>query len=118
MIMHALGVGRAAEQPPARPCDVHLFRSVRLKPWRARMRFGRVLSWDGPWYSNAVGIAGPDWDGGNWLGGMSWKRYGPLVVCRHRRRGSWRGDRISARLAARAAAYEAAYEAARESAAG
>ena len=96
-VLLAVGVGRPAETSPLRPQHRHIFRSARLTPWRRRMRFGWVLSWDGPYWHNAVGIAGPDWDGGEWLGGMNWHRHGPLVVCRHRRRGSLRADRRFAR---------------------
>lgn len=91
--LHALGVGRPAETLPPRPRDRYLVRSLHLVPWSSRMRFGWVVAWDGPWWHNAVGVAGADWDGGRWLGGMSWRRHGPFVVCRYRRRGSWRCDR-------------------------
>lgn len=96
-ILSALGVGRPGEAHPIRSHYRHLFRSVHLTPWSRRMRFGWVLCWDGPYWHNAVGIAGTDWDGGDWLGGGSWRKHGPFVVCRHRRRGSLRSDRHFAR---------------------
>jgi hypothetical protein len=80
--MTALGIGRPGETNPRHPHDRYLFRSLHLTPWSKRMRFGWALGWDGPYWHNAVGIAGPDWDGGDWLGGMSWHKHGPFVVCR------------------------------------
>jgi hypothetical protein len=95
-----MGVGRPVEVTHLRPGDRRILPFLRLKPWKARMRFGWILSWDGPYMRTAVGIAGSDWDGGNWLGGMVWRKHGPFVVCRARRRGSWRSDRRFARLMA------------------
>lgn len=93
-VLCALGVGRDAETHSPRPIDRHLFRSVKLKPWSPnRMRFGWIVSWDGPWWHNAIGLAGPEWNDGDWLGGMSWHRYGPFVVCRSLRRQPRRRDR-------------------------
>lgn len=98
---HAIGVGRAERTNyPRRPDDHYLFRSLVLKRWPSRMRFGWVLAWNGPYWVNAIGIAGPDWNGGNWLGGGSWCKHGSFVVCRYRRRGSWRSDRAFARAMA------------------
>jgi hypothetical protein len=93
-LLGTVGIGRPGEKGhPARPHERHLFRSAMLKPWSSRFRFGWVLSWDGLYWHNAVGIMGPDWEGGNWLGGMSWRRHiGPVAVCRNRRRGSLRSD--------------------------
>jgi hypothetical protein len=91
--MTAIGIGRPGETNPRHPRHRYLFRSLHLTPWSKRMRFGWALGWDGPYWHNAVGIAGPDWDGGDWLGGMSWHKHGPFVVCRWGRRGSLRGDR-------------------------
>lgn len=96
-LLLAVGVGRPGETYPRRPIDRHLFRSLRLVPWSSRMRFGWVLAWNGPYWRNAVGIAGNDWDNGDWLGGMVWRRHGPFVVCRSGRRGSLRSDRRFAR---------------------
>jgi hypothetical protein len=91
---HALGIGRPGETYPRRPDrDIYLFRSLHLNPWSNRFRFGYVLGWDGLYWHNAVGIKGPDWEGGDWLGGGSWHRgWGPVAVCRWRRRGSLRCD--------------------------
>lgn len=96
-LLLAVGVGRPGETYPPRPCNRHLFRSLHLVPWERRMRGGWVLAWDGPFWHNAVGLAGPDWDDGQWLGGMVWRRHGPFVVCRVGRRGSLRSDRRFAR---------------------
>lgn len=94
----ALGIGRPAESYPHRPSDRRLFRSAHLKSWSHRMRFGWVLSWDGPYRHRAIGIAGSDWDNGDWLGGQSWHKHGPFVVCRSGRRGSLRSDRRFTRV--------------------
>jgi hypothetical protein len=96
-VLHAAGIGRAQTPPPQRPIDRPLLGSLVLQPWQGRMRFGWVLRWNGPYWRNTIGIAGPDWNNGEWLGGMSWNRYGPLVICRSRRRGSLRSDRRFAR---------------------
>jgi len=104
-----IGVGRAQPTPPPRPgYDKHLLRSLVLSPWgKDKMRFGYVAKWNGLYWFNAVGIAGPEWNDGRWLGGMSWHKHGPFVVCRHRRRGSWRSDRAFKRAMARADVYDA-----------
>lgn len=91
---HALGIGRPGERNPRRPKhgDIYLFRSLHLNPWKTyprRFRFGYVLGWDGPFKHNAIGVKGPDWEGGNWLGGSSWRRqFGPFAMCRWGRRGN------------------------------
>lgn len=66
-------------------------------PWKNRMRFGWVLTWNGLYWHRAVGIAGADWADGNWLGGGSWHKHGPIVTCSWRRRGSLRSARQFAR---------------------
>lgn len=99
-LLHAFGIGREADPfPPRRPSHRYLIGDyITLSPWKKRFRFGWVLVIVGPYRVTAVGIVGPDWDGGNWLGGQSWKRRGPVAVTRYGRRGSWRGDRRFDRL--------------------
>jgi hypothetical protein len=101
-ILIAAGVGQPAEADPPRRSHIRylraegkrLGRSVHLTPWSSRFRFGWVLGWNGVFWSRAVGWAGPDWDDGQWLGGMSWHRsLGPLRFCSWRRRGSLRSER-------------------------
>lgn len=96
-LLLAAGIGQPGESHPIRPRQKRLLRSAHLTPWARRMKFGWVLGWDGPFWHNAVGIAGPDWNGGHWLGGQSWRQHGPFVVCRRRRRGSLRCARQFAR---------------------
>lgn len=94
MILKALGIGLPGEkQHPARAHERQLFRSAQLKPWDTRFRFGWILSWDGLYWHNGIGIKGKDFNNGDWLGGGSWHRgFGPIAVCRNRRRGSLRCD--------------------------
>lgn len=95
LIARALGIGRPAERNRAsnHPQGRYLFRSVHVIRWRERFRFGYVLGWDGPYWHNAIGVRGTDWNNGNWLGGSSWRRgWGPVAVCRWRRRGSMVSD--------------------------
>jgi hypothetical protein len=92
-VLSAMGIGRPDESHPIRPHQEHLFRSAHLTSWPSRTRFGWALGWDGPHRRNAVGVAGADWAGGNWLGGGNWHKHGLFVVCRWRRRGSLRSDR-------------------------
>jgi hypothetical protein len=93
LIAKALGIGRPAETNRRSPKDTYLFRSLHLIPWHNRFRFGYVLGWNGPFYHNAIGWKGSDWENGNWLGGMSWSRHiGPIAICRSRRRGSLVSD--------------------------
>ena len=101
-ILKAIGVGRAEPFPPRRPHQRYLLGDhVVLVPWMSRFRFGWVVSLAGPYWHTAIGVVGDDWDDGNWLGGMSWRRHGPVAVCRYRRRGSWRSDRHFRRVMAR-----------------
>lgn len=99
-LTHALGIGRKVDPfPPRRPSHRYLIGDhVTLSPWQQRFRFGWVLHIVGPYKYTGIGVVGPDWEDGNWLGGGSWKRYGPVAVCRWGRRGSWRGDRRFRRL--------------------
>ena len=78
----AAGIGQPGESHPIRPRQKRLFRPAHLTPWSSRMRSGWVLGWDGPFWHNPVGIAGPDWDGGHWPGGHCWHQHSPPVVCR------------------------------------
>lgn len=91
----AVGIGRATDPfPPRRPGYRYLIGNhVVLVPWSSRFRFGHVLTIAGPYWQTAIGVVGSDWNDGRWLGGGSWKRHGPIAVCRYRRRGSWRSDR-------------------------
>lgn len=90
---YALGIGRPGEVDKRSPRDIYLFRSLHLSPWDSRFRFGYVVGWDGPFRHNAIGIKGPDWEGGNWQGGSSWHRgFGPFAMCRWGRRGNIVGD--------------------------
>ena len=58
---------------------------------RDRFRFGRTVSFQGRpqgengwcWHT-AVGLVGPHWQGGQWLGDLVWKRRGPFVIFRFR----------------------------------
>lgn len=98
-ILRAVGIGMPGEKSyPARAHERHIFRSAQLNPWSTRFRFGWILSWDGLFWHNAIGIKGKDWDDGKWLGGGSWHRgHGPIAIARHRRRGSLRSARQFAR---------------------
>jgi len=93
LFARALGIGRPGECLLRRGCDPQIFRSLHVIPWKERFLFGGVLAWDGIYWHRAVGIKGPDWEGGNWLGGSSWRHgWGPVVMCRNRCRGSLRSD--------------------------
>lgn len=108
-LARALGIGRPVDpKPPRRPHLRYLLgETVYLTPWGETFRFGWALVVRGPYWERAYAVIGPDWRGckleghrefGDFLGGQSWHRYGPIAVAGHRIRGSWRGDRISARM--------------------
>jgi hypothetical protein len=93
IIFKALGIGRPGEVNQRAAHNKHLFRSVWLSPWNNRFRFGWVMTWDGLYWHNAIGVKADDFNNGDWLGGGSWQRgFGPIAMCRYRRRGSLRCD--------------------------
>lgn len=114
-LARAIGIGRADKETLAnhrtkRPYQKWNTRYFHLNSWGKEMRFGWVLSWQGFYWMNAIGLVGPEWNDGRWLGGKSWRRHGPFVICRYRYRGSLKYDRWWARLQAGWAAEDTAAE--------